>query len=285
MPITEQQREARKHHVGSSDMAAILGLDPFKTAYDVWLEKKGRLVDRPPSEVMKAGSRFEDGVLDFAEEQLGPLSRNVSKPVEGTPLATNIDALVKETEEPVEGKTVGLYGPVREWWGQERTDQVPDRVIVQSHVHMMAVSAQVCHVAAFIGGRGFAMFAVPRNDKLVEIVRERATAFWHENVEADQPPEGSRASLEVVKLVRREAEKVVSIDPHIVENWLMANGVASDAIKAKKKAEAAVLEALGDAEAGLCGDLGAVTYLETQRKGYTAKATTFRTLRHRKKGL
>ncbi len=41
MPITNRQRKLRQDHIGSSDMAAILGVDPWRTAYDVWLEKTG----------------------------------------------------------------------------------------------------------------------------------------------------------------------------------------------------------------------------------------------------
>lgn len=43
MPITQKQREFRRSHIGSSDIAAILGKDPYKTAYDVWLDKTGQL--------------------------------------------------------------------------------------------------------------------------------------------------------------------------------------------------------------------------------------------------
>jgi len=285
MPITAEQKIERRKHIGSSDMAAILGLDPWRSAYDVWLDKKGMLVDAPETDAMYAGNRFEAGVLEFAEEQLGALLRNETRAVEGTPLVSNIDAVVEKSDDPVEGKTVGLFHPSSEWWGDDGTDQVPDRVIVQSHVHIMATNRAVCHVPAFIGGRGFCMFEVPRNDKLVEIIGQRAVEFWDANVQGDVPPENSRASLQVVKLVRRQPKKVVSIDPELVAKWLEAKDALKESTEAKQQAEADVLAAMGDAEAGLCGERGAVTYYETTRKAYSVDETTFRTLRHKKKGL
>lgn len=45
--ITDKQREQRRRYIGGSDMAAILGVDPWKTQVDLWLEKTGRLVDEP----------------------------------------------------------------------------------------------------------------------------------------------------------------------------------------------------------------------------------------------
>ena len=96
MPITETQRLARRNHIGASDLPAIMGLDTFKTAADVWLEKRGMLIDQPAKEAMKAGNRFEGGVVDYAEEELGPLVRDVeiAVPDLGFPLVCHLDAQV-----------------------------------------------------------------------------------------------------------------------------------------------------------------------------------------------
>lgn len=293
MPITAEQRAERKHHIGSSDMAAILGLDPFRTAYDVWLQKKGRLIDDSPEEPdgrdpRYAGNRLEGGVLDFAEDRLGPLIRNCPRKVEGTPLMVNTDALVAATSDPVEVKTVGLFGRLRddEWWGEDGTqNQVPDRVIVQAHAHMLAWDRDVCHVPALIGGRGFVLLSVTLDHRIIDVICRRAADFWQKNVLADVPPSDSHASLEIVKLVRREPKKVVAVDPELVRAWLEAKAASKAADEDKEKAEAAMITALGDAEAGLCGELGAITYYEQQRKEYVSKATAFRVPRHRPKGL
>ena len=36
MPITELQRERRRKHIGSSDVAAILNMDQFRSSDDAW---------------------------------------------------------------------------------------------------------------------------------------------------------------------------------------------------------------------------------------------------------
>jgi len=41
MALTTEQREIRRRYLGSSDIAAIFGMSPWKSAYDVWLEKTG----------------------------------------------------------------------------------------------------------------------------------------------------------------------------------------------------------------------------------------------------
>lgn len=288
MPITAEQRELRKKHLGSSDIPAMLGLSPYKSAYDLWLEKTGKLIEADnETPAMRAGTRFENGVLDDAEEQLGELRRNVwlCKRGGAAPIASNIDAVVLKTGDPVEAKTAGLFGPLTEWWGQEGTDQVPDRVIAQCQVHLLVTEAEVCHVPTFLGGRGFAMFEIPRNVKIINAIIDAAEHFWQEHVLRNVEPHGSRASLEVVKLIKREPQKVTTIEPELVEAWLETRDVASEAQKVADQAKADVLAALGDAEAAMAGPMGAITYYETKRKGYTVEPTTFRTLRHRKKGL
>jgi len=280
-------------------MAAVLGVDPWRTPYDVWAEKSGKLIEAEPTDVMLAGNRFEDGVLDYAEERLGPLLRNVHLTCPGTPLAANVDALVKEDTEPVEAKTAGLFGPLKDRWGDEGTDEIPDRVIVQCHVEMLCRvgdevdgtglaaayrEATCCHVGAFLGGRGFGLFVVPRNKSLCDIILDEAAKFWT-CVERDTPPAGAVGTPHVLKLMRREPEKIVSIDPAIVRTWLDAKAALKAAGEHEEQAKAAVLTAMGNGEAALCGDLGALTYLTVNRKGYTVQPSSYRQLRHKPKGL
>ena len=300
MPITEEQRIARRNGIGSSDLAAIMGLSPWRTPYDVYLDKTGVLEDQESNPAMEAGNRFEDGVLDYAEDILGELKRNQTKPVSGTPIVVNTDAVVCNGLVPVEAKTVGLFHHTSEFWGDEGTDQVPDRVIIQSHAHMMAWDKDICHVPAFIGGTGFKMFAVRRDHRIVKAIIEDSLKFW-ECVTGLTPPEGSTATLQVVKRVRRKPEHVANVDPELVSKWLEAKEAEKEAEAQAKEAQAALLTALGEAEAGMCGELGAVTYLQQTRRGidtaalkadhpeiyhkYYREGEPFRVLRHKKKGL
>jgi len=265
MPITEKQKELRRKHLGSSDIAAILGLDRYKNAYDVWLDKTGQVEDVKENKAMQAGTFFEDGVLRFAEEILGPLRRNQYRVATGFPLASNIDALVVGSDEPVEAKTAGLFSRLPEDWGDEGTDEIPDYIIIQTHVHMLCVEREICHVPTFLGGRGFQLFRVNWDNEIMDVIRDKSLDFWENYVETKNPPPDVIPSLEVAKRMKRELEKVVEIDNQIVQNWLNAKENLKHAELMKDGAEAEILAALGDAEAGKC-DLGMVTYFEQQQR-------------------
>jgi len=280
MPIGNAQKVARQKHLGSSDMAALLGLDHRRNAYDLWLEKTGRLEDQNENQAMYAGTMFEDGILNHAENELGKIIRNQYRSAKdkGLPLGANIDALLVNSGAPIEVKTAGLYGPLVEHWGDAGTDEVPDRVIVQAHVHMICTDQELCHIAAFLGGRGFQMFVVPRDGELSGIIVDRATAFWHNHVESDTPPTDLLPHADIIKRVRRQPETIVTLSQQLVDDWQ----TAKEALKAAKEEadlrQTAILTALGDAEAGQT-EKGMFTHMQQTRAEYTVKASTYRVAR------
>lgn len=272
MPITAQQREQRRHHLGSSDMASILGVDPWRNAYDVFLEKTGKVEDLKENEAMYLGTALEDGVLTFAEDQLGKLKRNQYRSAQGFPIASNIDAIVVASEEPVEAKTAGLLGPMAEPWGDPGTDDLPDRVIIQAHCHMLCTDKEICHVPALLGGKGFVMYHVTLDKVILDLIMEKSTEFWDDYVLKDVPPPDVMPSYAMAKRMKRTPGKVVKIDEVLVVNWESAKGNLKVAKEIREAAEAELLTALGDADAGEYGTEGMLlTYFEQCRRSVRAK--------------
>ena len=217
-------------------MAAILGLSRYASPYDVWLEKTGQLEDDKTSAAADAGNRFEDAVIGWAEDELGGMERNLHVKHDGSPLAANVDAILREGGIPVEAKTAGLFGPLVERWGDDYTDDVPEAYIVQAHVHMICTERELCHLAAFIGQRGFARFVIHHNADLAGAIIEQAQSFWDRHVVACTPPEDCLPAFETVRRVKRKPGKVAVVAPEIVEEYFAAN-------EEKKRAEARVEEA------------------------------------------
>lgn len=279
--ITAQQRQLRKQGIGSSDIAAILGIDPWRTAADVYLSKTMEM-DDAPNDAMQAGARLESVVLDWAEEKLGPITRDVFATNDEYPfLLANHDGLLDDRIRGVEAKTHRITSDfVDAAWGEENTDEVPDHVIVQCHHQMVVSDLESVYVPALIGGRGFSMFHVRRDDELCKTIIERATNFWYQNVKERTPPADSIPNIEVVKRIRREPGKVATgkVPVELVQKWQQIHAEATAAGKAKKEIDAAIIACLGDAEA-IESDLGLITYMETERAGYTVQPTKFRSLK------
>ena len=57
----------RNETIGSSEIAAVLGLDPHRTPYDVWLTKTGQQPEFSGNEETKRGNILEPAVADWFE--------------------------------------------------------------------------------------------------------------------------------------------------------------------------------------------------------------------------
>ena len=66
MTIGKQHAKAREHRIGASETAAILGLSPWTTAYDVWLRLTGRLSEGDiTGDQLEIGRMMEAPLLDW----------------------------------------------------------------------------------------------------------------------------------------------------------------------------------------------------------------------------
>lgn len=68
--LTQEQLELRKKFIGGSDIAAILGISSYKSAYDVWLEKTtGESKDISNLPHIKMGNILEPIIREHAERK------------------------------------------------------------------------------------------------------------------------------------------------------------------------------------------------------------------------
>lgn len=284
MTITAKQLEARRNHLGGSDIAALFDMSPFVTQYDLWLDKTGKLSPEDSTKKhLQLGNDFEPIIMNIAARHLGKLKRNQYRSLKpDLPLAVNTDAIAEDKDGcPVEGKTNGVFWPVEETWGEPGTDQIPDRVNLQAHAQMMCCKKHTCYVPALFWGLKFELYVVHLDADIADRIAAKAVDFWQNNVLADIPPERTSPSLAVAKRMIRQPDTECDIDPDLVAKWLTANGARLAAQKVEDKAKAAVLGALGGCEAGNFGDRQA-TYFEQSRAGYTVGPATYRVLRTRK---
>ena len=283
MAITATQKTKRINHIGSSDAAAILGLDPYKTPGDVLLAKTGQVEEFEGNERTWIGTQLEPALRAMAAERLGckvvaPTATYVHS---AGLLAANIDGQIEKAargQPIVEIKTTGNAAE----WGEPGSDDVPDRIIIQIHHQMICSDAKEAHVVRLLADRGlkFDVYHIRRDDAMAEEMIEYLSTWWGKYiVNGDPLPPDSAPSLDVAKRRAREPGKCVQLDPALVKVWRDANEKFKEAKEAEETAKAAVVAALSDAEIGEIPGMGIVTYTQSSRKGYTVSDTTYRTLR------
>lgn len=294
-----EHAEQRKKTVSSTQAAALLGLRPYNdspTAYDIWAFKTDRakppdISDKPAVQI---GIAMEPKILDWFQKETGNgVVRNILEKKPEYYLSAQIDGeILREggtlPSVPVEAKTAGLNGrPVSGEWGEPGTDLVPPLYLVQCQVQMILTGADMGYLAAFLGGIGYRLYEIPRNDVICDTIKEAAVNFWEKHVIPDIPPD-SPPSLNVAKMMWREPGSVIDLPEKIlpkVDAWLCLNKERLAKEAEEKAAYTEVVSLLGDSEAARLSDGTALTYLRQNRKAYSVAATSYPVLRHKKGGL
>lgn len=272
MPITSEQREQRRGFLGSSDMAAILGLDPYRTALDVYASKVFELEEREDSEAIELGNTFEAPLLFWAARKLGASFVENVRTVSGI-FASNHDGLLLESDTfapvgcaadlskpPIELSVTyrkeGLEAKVRTFdpseFGEEGTDQIPPRVICQTQVQCLTGGLERVYVPVMLPWHGRLsrrLYKVERSESVIAHVRAVGEAFWRDHVLAKVPPAGVSGSIEVWKRIVREPNSIATVPAELVERWEACKLAEREAEKAKDAAFVELLAQVGEAEA------------------------------------
>ena len=198
----------RKKGIGGSDVAAILGFSPYKSPYQLWLDKTGRS-ERKESQNESAhfGNLLEDVVakefsrrsgmkVQRVKDQLSLESQgdawaigNIDRAIINPEISGNVRLKegVLTTDMILECKTASEY--MSKLFGEEGSDHIPDYYLTQCLWYLKLTGAKVCYLAVLIGGNKFRMYRIERDDDLIESIFKQVKAFWFNHVIADVPPD------------------------------------------------------------------------------------------------
>lgn len=172
----------RRKGIGGSDVAAILGINPWRTPLDVWRSKVLGESDEENA-AMHWGTVLEPVILAEMSKRLGKqIINNPPMMVDGWKLA-NLDGLIPG-EAIVEAKT----SRSDDGWGDEGTDDIPDHYQTQVQHYLDVAGLQVAHVGVLIGGSDFRLYTVKRNDVVIAKMGVRLERFWRVHVLTETPP-------------------------------------------------------------------------------------------------
>ena len=185
----------RQSGLGGSDAGAILGVNPYKSSYQVWLEKTD-----PDSacsrmnEPMHWGIALEDQVAaEFARRMDMTLER-VDQQLEHDRypyIIANIDRQVAGKPELVEIKTASAYA--KQAW---LDDGPPLYYRAQVAQYLAVTGYDRAWIACLFGGQSLHAFRVERDEELMQFVVDKLDAFWRDHVLTGIPPEVDNRAVE-----------------------------------------------------------------------------------------
>jgi len=251
--ITDAQKAQRARGVGSSDIPIILGLSRFKTAYDLWMERMGRIDPQPETEAMAIGSQIEPLLLSMAAQRIGERVVRPSQTFVGgkAHYRANIDGMVgmaKRGHPIVEAKSTGYL----EGWGLDGTDEIPEGVRAQVTYQMAIASSTMAYVACLRADHGlqFSLHPISYDEGLAAQILGAVDDWWS-HVTSGTAPSSSEPSLECIKRLRYNDDAAPAIiDAGLLAEDIIARERAQEAAAFADACRARVLAALGNARSG-----------------------------------
>ena len=190
----------RTRGIGGSDVGAILGVNRWKSGYDVWQDKMGVSEDVPDNAAMEWGRRLEEPVAQAFAQAVG--ADSLEEPAyyanpKYSWLGGHADRLytLNGARGVLEVKTAGSH--VASSWGEsgatfesptQAWTHVPESYLCQLAYYQAVFERPVGGVAVLIGGRDFRYYLIQRDRAFEDDLLSRLDHWWTTYVLGQTPP-------------------------------------------------------------------------------------------------
>lgn len=255
----EEWLKARKDGIGASEVATIVGLNPWETPYQLWRRKIGIDPAKPMNAAMNTGHILEDGVAQFWAQATG---REIIA-------ASKDDFMFIDKDRPYL-----RVSPDRTFWIEGATRNDDNKGILECKTTRMKVDPDnlpkywFCQVQMNLGVAGYSQGSLAwlsagqgfdfgyMDLKFVPDfygwLTESVSRFWTDNIVGKQEPSAVNVSDVILKYSHHTGGKIIECSDEVFTAYQDLKEVKKelDALKERKETlEATLKMAFGDAEA------------------------------------
>lgn len=252
--LSPEWHQMRRATVSASEIAAVLNISPYTSAFDLWWAKRQGDV-YPETPAMRRGKRLEPLILEDFQEAHPELyldAAGLCVNSEREWQACTPDALAYETagwvddRDPVavvEAKTAGS----RDGWGTEGTDEVPAHYRAQVLWQMDTLGIGVAYVPVWIGF-DYREYVVEYDASDVALMRHHAREFLDSLQDGTPPPIDAHAATgrRLRQLHPSVIDGEVEVPATWVEEYRRARDLRDDAQQRMDLAEHHIRQHMGD---------------------------------------
>lgn len=190
----ESWLQYRKQGIGGSDAGAVCGLNPYRTAIQVYYDKTADSIEEIDNEAMRQGRELEEYVARRFCEASGKRVRRANAMFydEKNPfMLADVDRMIVGENAGLECKTASTYS--EEKW---RDDKIPLSYQLQCYHYMSVCNADAWYIAVLIFGRDFKYYRIERDDEVIGNLIRIEKEFWNEYVlkQVIPDPDGSKTA-------------------------------------------------------------------------------------------
>lgn len=188
----------RTKGIGGSDVSVIAGVNPFRSIFQLWLEKTGEV---EPEETENDNTHFGNVLEPVVKREFSKRTglkvrakRALLQSEEYPFMLADLDGVIYENGKMnlFEAKTASAYK--QEIWEKG----IPEEYVLQVQHYMAVTGAEKTYLAALVGGNRFYWKVVRRDEQKIAEIIALEKAFWEENVLAGKEPvpDGSGATTD-----------------------------------------------------------------------------------------
>jgi putative phage-type endonuclease len=287
----EEWLAARRCGIGASDVAAILGVSPWGSAYQVWADKTGKtdLDDESTvNDAMRWGRLLENTILDAwaMRDRMQTIHRNsLFRAWDVEWMQATVDGVV--VAEPTSWEladAVGLAEVKTDGYTAWEDDEPPPHYEIQAQWQMLVCGVTHTWFPVLHGGRRLRIYETDAHPGLQQRLVERMGAFWTDHVLADTPPPAQGSDVGFIgRLHPADTGKTVEANERMEEAWaelVDAKEVEKLATVRVQDLQAEIQAFMEDADTLLDAEgRPLVTWKEQTRAEHTVAESTFRVMR------
>ncbi len=190
MSMSPEIIEERRLGIAATDAAPILGLSPWKSPADVWIEKRHPelTADKKDNPSLIWGSKLEPLIAEEYSRRSGQkierlsLVRNKKIPW----LMCQPDFILTGRKKGLECKTASSHASFE--WGPSGSDLIPSHYLIQIAHQMMVLDWPEWDLAALIGGSDFRVYHIFADRGLMKDIFETEKEFYTRFIIGDEQP-------------------------------------------------------------------------------------------------
>ena len=291
MSLTAHQVAARQHGIGSSDAPTVAGVNPYKTALELFYEKTGEWepLDLSDNEFVLWGTVLESAIADTWADRTGKRVQRSNR----TLYAKAHRFMLAHIDRKVVGEHAALEVKCRTWrvaahYGESGSADVLEIDTIQCQHQMAVTGYERVYLAVFLGVGDMRDYVIERDDDLISNLTLLEVDFW-KRVESNTPPEldcAHRTAPDVLAKLYPGTDGTTIALPDEAVHWHQVLAQAAEKRKGYEQIEAGakahIRELMGEAAIGELEGGGFYTRKLQQRKGYTAEASESMMLRYHK---
>lgn len=270
----EEWLSLRRNFIGGSDAGAVVGLNPYKSAYTLWAEKTGKIPEFEGNLITEVGSYLEDFVAKLFEKETGKKVRRKNRMIvnDEYPFAcADVDRVVVGENAILECKTTNSYPAMKKF----KNGEYPESWYCQITHYLGVGGYDRVYLGVLIGCREFKVFVLDRDEGEIKALMTAEADFWYNNVQKNIAPiaDGAESTSETISTIYPESnDSAVSLMAYEndLKQYMTYTSLIKDVEKQRDEVANRIKAFMGESGKGESNGYK-VSWTSSERKSFDTK--------------